>query len=326
MRALQFSAFGKPADVLELVDLPEPEPKEGQVRVRLSHRPINPSDLLYIQGKYGIIPHLPAIPGFEGAGRVDKVGKGVLGVAVKQRVVPMGVTGTWRGSVIAREGQLTPVPDNVSDQAAAQLGVNPVTAWVMVTKELDVKPGEWLLQTAAGSTLGRLVLQLAKVRGFKTINFVRRRDQVQEILDLGADAVICTEDPDPVGEVMKITRGQGVNAAIDAVGGQTGGRAAKCLRTGGTMLVYGLLSEERIPLDSGDMIFKGSTVRGFWLSRWYLNTPSDAVQATIREVIKMMGSGHLAPPVEKEYDLEQFKAAIANAEQPGRRGKVLLTG
>ena len=326
MRALQFATFGKPVDVLELVDLPEPEPKAGQVRVRLSHRPINPSDLLYIQGKYGIVPRLPAIPGFECAGRVDKVGQGVSIVAVGQRVVPMGVLGTWRGSVIAREGQLTPVPDNVSDQAAAQLGVNPVTAWVMLTRELDVKPGEWLLQTAAGSTLGRIVLQLAKLRGFKTINFVRRRDQVQEILDLGADAVICTEDPDPVGEAMKVTRGQGVHAAIDAVGGRTGGRAAKCLRAGGTMLVYGLLGDECIPLDSGDMIFKGSTVRGFWLSRWYQNTPGDAVQATIREVVQLMGTGRLTPPVEREYDLGDFKAAIAHAEQPGRHGKILLAG
>ncbi len=326
MHALQFSAFGKPETVLELVNLPEPEPKEGQVRVRLSHRPINPSDLLYIQGKYGIKPQLPAIPGFEGVGRVDKIGPGVTGVTLKQRVVPIGVSGTWQDSVIASVGQLTSVPDSVSDLAAAQLSVNTVTAWIMVTKELDLKQGDWLLQTAAGSALGRIVLQLAKIRGFKTINLVRRREHVQEIRSLGGDAVICTEDTDPVGEIMKITKDEGVNAAIDAIGGRIGAQAANCLQYGGTMIVYGALSEEPIPLDAGYMIFKRITIRGFWLSRWYQKTAQDVVQKTLQEVIQIMATGRLVPPVAKEYNLADFKAAIAHSERPGKHGKILLTG
>ncbi len=326
MRVLQFSSLGLPAEVLTLIDIPPPVPKRGQVLVHLTHRPINPSDLLYIRGVYGIKPRLPAVPGFEGVGHVDGVGEEVTDFQVGDRVVPMGVAGTWQESVIARPSQLVRIPDDVEDQVAAQLIVNPVTAWVMVMRELAIKPGDWLLQTAAGSTVGRIVIQLAKQQGFKTINFVRRREQVQELLDLGADAVICTEDPDPVGEVMKITRGQGVRAAIDAVGGQTGGRAAKCLQQGGTMLVYGLLSEERIPLDPGDMIFKESKIRGFWLTQWYQRTRPEEIRAVWNDLLKWMGGGQLVPPVDAEYDLAEFKAAVEHAEHPGRHGKVLLTG
>jgi len=326
MRVLQFNTFGQPAEVLTLTNVPPITPKRGQVQIHLTHRPINPSDLLYIRGVYGIKPRLPAVPGFEGIGHVDAVGEGVTEFQIGDRVVPMGVMGTWQEAVIARTSQLVRIPEDVDDQVAAQLTVNPVTAWVMVTKELAVKPGEWLLQTAAGSTLGRIVLQIAKQRGFKTVNFVRRPEQVKELLDLGADAVICTEDPDPVEEVMKITQGQGVFAAIDSVGGLTGARAAKCLRQGGTMLVYGLLSEERIPVDPGDMIFKGTTIRGFWMSRWYQQTPPQEIQSTWNDVLKMMAGGELVPPVEAEYDLAEFKAAIEHSERPGRHGKVILTG
>jgi NADPH:quinone reductase-like Zn-dependent oxidoreductase len=330
MRTIKFETFGEPADVLTVVDVPDPEPRQGkgQVRVRMTHRPINPSDLLFIRGQYGIKPRLPAVPGFEGVGRIDLIGEDSTAIETGQRVVVMGVPGTWQEMVITRATQLIPVPDDVSDQAAAQLTVNPTTAWVMLTKELALNEGDWLLQTAAGSTLGRIILQIAKLRGIKTVNFVRRPEQVQELLDLGADAVICTEEPEshPVEDVMKLTRGQGVHAAIDAVGSLTGARAAKCLQPGGTLLVYGLLSGERMPLDPGDLIFKESTVRGFWLSRWFQRTPPEEARTTMEEVMAMMAAGQINPPVEAEYDLADVAAAVEHAERPGRAGKVLLTG
>ena len=326
MQALQFTSFGEPQDVLNLTDVPELEPKRGQVRVRLTCRPINPSDLLYIRGVYGIKPRLPAVPGFEGMGQIDAVGEDVTDFRPGQRVVTVGVPGTWQETVVARPSQLIAVPDHVNDQSAAQLSINPVTAWVLITRELHLNQDDWLLQTAAGSTLGRMVLQIAALRGFKTINFVRRQEQVQELLEMGADVVICTEDQDPVHKVMQVTRGQGVPAAIDAVGGKTGARAAKCLAIGGTMIVYGLLSGERIPLDPGDMIFKQSTIRGFWLSQWYQQTSPDDVRVTWNDILDLMEGGQLIPPVEAEFELANFQDAIVHAETPGRQGKVLLIG
>lgn len=170
------------------------------------------------------------------------------------------------------------------------------------------------------------MLQIAQLKGYKTINFVRRKEQVLELLDLGADAVICTQDKDVVTQVMELTGGKGVNGALDAVGGSTGGLAASCLRGGSTMLVYGLLSMQSTPINNGEMVFKGTTVRGFWLTYWFRSTPQDEVIEVLLELMKLMTAGHLLPPVEAEYDLADFCDAIRHTERSGRCGKVILTG
>ncbi len=327
MRAIQFNQFGKPTDVLQLVDLPQPQPAPGQVRLRLTHRPINPSDLLTVSGEYGRLPPLPATPGLEGMGQVEKLGAGVKGLEVGQRVIPLGlIGGTWAEYGLADAQRLLPVPAAVSDQSAAQFVANPVTAWVMLEDLLDLKTGDWVLQTAAGSTLGRLVLQLAQLRGYKTVNFVRRREQVAELLTLGADVVICTEDKDVVQQVMTLTGGRGVKGALDAVGGAAGALAMGCLRPGGEMIVYGMLSFEPIPLHSGEMLFKGTSVRGFWLTHWLGSTPPGQVMPALRQLMQLMATGQLTPPVAAEYDLADFQQAITHAQTPGRSGKVLLKG
>src|ERR687889_738479 len=141
-------------------------------------------------------------------GEVAAVGEGVRNFQVGQRVIPLGIAGTWTEYLLAESTQLIPVPDSISDQTAAQFIVNPLTAWIMTVEELGLQPGEWLLQTAAGSTLGRVVLQIAKQRGFKTINVVRRREQGEELKSLGADEVICTDEEDLAGRVGEITGGR----------------------------------------------------------------------------------------------------------------------
>ena len=326
MRAIRFERFGPPAEVLHLMDVPAPEPGPGQVRLRLTHRPINPSDLLTVSGEYGALPRLPATPGFEGVGRVEALGEGTRGIAPGMRVVPLSAGGTWRESAVADAAMLVPVPDAVSDAAAAQFVVNPVTAWVMLEEELKLQPGDWLVQTAAGSTLGRLVIQLGRLRGYRTINLVRRPEQVDELLALGADAAFATGDGDVMARIKELTGGRGAAAALDAVGGETGALALRALRPGGTLLVYGMLGSEPLPLHNGEMLFRGLTARGFWLSHWFRKTSPAQVAATLGNLMQLMAGGELVPPVEAEYDLADFRAAIAHAERPGRQGKVLLTG
>ena len=163
-------------------------------------------------------------------GEVQALGPGVDSVPVGRRVVPLGVSpGTWAELMVVPAARLLPVPDGVSDEAAAQLVVNPLSAWVLVVDELDLQPGEWLLQNAAGSTLGRVVIQLARARGFRTINVVRRAEQGEELLALGADEVIVTDHEDVEERVREITAGEGVGKAIDAVGGELAGRIAAAL-------------------------------------------------------------------------------------------------
>ena len=328
MRAIRFSEFGPPARVLRLEDVPTPEPGLGEVRIRVTHRPINPSDLHLIAGTYGIRPTLPATPGLEGMGRVDALGDGVANLVVGERVIAMaGGPSTWAEHLIAPAARVVPVPDAVSDQAAAQFVVNPLTAWLLLTEELSVAPGDWLLQTAAGSTLGKLVLRLARHRGVRTIDVVRRRDQVQELLDLGADAVICTGDERVIDRVKEITGGKGIAGAIDSVGGPLAAQVARSLRRGGTLVVFGLLGGDPVmPLEIPDLLFKGATVRGFWLTSWFATRPPERIGSAIAEVMTLMAQGLMVPDVEAEYELADFANAIAHAERGGRRGKVMLKG
>jgi NADPH:quinone reductase-like Zn-dependent oxidoreductase len=326
MRAVRFDTFGEPADVLTVAsDLPAPQPGPGEVRLRLTHRTVNPSDLATIRGVYGIRPPLPATPGYEGVGVVEALGAGVNGLALGQRVIPLSAGGTWQEQVVARASLVLPVHDGVGDEAAAQFVVNPVTAWVMLTDVLRLREGDWVLQTAAGSTLGRLVIQLAKELGLRTVNLVRREEQRAELLALGADEVLCDDDPDLPERVRALTGG-GVDGAIDAVGGKTGKQAIACLERGATCVVYGWLSLRPIALDVSQMLFRNLTVRGFWLSTWFRERPPEVTREVLSRLMALMVDGALVPPVEARYDLAEVAAAVAHAERPGRSGKVLLTG
>jgi NADPH2:quinone reductase len=326
MQSVRFHEFGNPAEVLRVEEVERPAPGAGQVLVRMRARPINPSDVLTVRGLYGSLPVLPATPGLEGMGEVAELGEGVTHLRAGQRVIPLGVAGTWQEFIVAPAAQLIPVPDSVGDRTAAQFVVNPLTAWIMTVEELDLQPGEWLLQTAAGSTLGRVVLQIAKQHGFKTINVVRRREQAEELKALGADEVICTDEEDIPERVKEITGREGLHKAIDAVGGETGAAVVRALGRGGVMLVYGLLSGQPMPIDGGRMIFNTSTVRGFWLGDWMRTAPPERQHAVTTEMLRSMSSDEIVPPVEAEYPLAEVHAAVAHSERPGRSGKVLLVG
>jgi NADPH:quinone reductase-like Zn-dependent oxidoreductase len=148
--------------------------------------PVEASDLHTIRGRYGFTPEFPTVPGIESVGVIDELGSGADGLSVGQRVITIGVTGTWQEFVVANVERVLPVPAGMSDSTAAQLLSNPLTAVILTGEVLDVRPGEWLLQTAAGSIVGQSVIQLGVHFGFKTLNVVRRRSAVEDILALGA--------------------------------------------------------------------------------------------------------------------------------------------
>lgn len=329
MRSVRFERFGDPTEVLQVVEVDPPQPRPAEVLVRLTARPIHPADLLTVRGHYGIRPRLPATPGLESAGTMAAVGSAVRAVQPGQRVIPLtslDATGTWQEYIVVPETQLLLTPDRLADASAAQLIVNPLTAWLMLTQELSLAPGDWLLQTAAGSTIGRVVIQIGKLRDLKTINVVRRREAVAELKALGADEVICTADEDLAARVREITDGQGVTAALDAVGGETGGQVLRALAPGGVLLLYGGLSGKPVPVDAGRVIFRNLQVRGFWVSQWLKQALPEQRQPALAELLSLMAQGEIVPPVEATYDLADVREAARRAEQVGRHGKVLLLG
>ena len=221
--------------MLQVRDLPTPEPGRGEVRVRMLVSPVNPSDLLMVRGVYGRQPPLPAVPGFEGVGVVE-AGSGLLArLRMNKRVaVPNGAGGDWAEQVVVPARQVWPVPSGLTDEQAATFFVNPASALVMTRYVLRVPPGAWLIQTAAGSALGRMVIRLGRHFGFRTINVVRRREQAEELQREGADAVVATNEESLPERVRALTGEEGVRFAMDAVGGATGSEVAGVLgRAGG---------------------------------------------------------------------------------------------
>jgi NADPH:quinone reductase-like Zn-dependent oxidoreductase len=332
MRCVVADTMGEPSEVLHLETRPIPEPGPGQVLIRVAAVPVHASDLHTIRGRYGFIPEFPTVPGIESVGVIDELGSGTDGLTVGQRVITIGVKGTWQGYVVADAAQVLPVPAGMTNSTAAQVLANPLTAVILTGDELDVQPDEWLLQTAAGSTVGQSVIQLGAHVGFKTINVVRRRSAVDDILTLGGTAVICTEDEDLRERVTEIAGQDGVSKAIDCVSGQVGADVSRALAPHGELVVYGALSTHRqtdpdkltIPVFARSLIYETKTVRGFWLFRWFNETPKDRMAATITRTIQLADSGALRVPEGQPIPLEKFSEAVYLAEAPAHGSKPLL--
>lgn len=322
-RALRFHETGDPLQALRLEEVQLPEPGPGEVRLKMVARPINPSDLLQVQGVYGRKPPLPATAGLEGLGIIEALGEGVSGWRVGERVLPMGAQGTWADAILTPASNLVPVPDSLPEDQACQAVVNPLTAWLMA-EQLKLGEGQWLVQSAAASAVGKCLIQLAKARGFKTLCLVRRPDAVEELRATGADAVLCTEDADWLKAAEAALPKGMADAAVDAVGGSLGGDMVKLLKPGGTMLVYGALSMEPLQLPGGQLIFRTATVRGFWLTDWKKRAAQGEREAAMSALLAAMDAGTIQVPVEASYPLDRWRDAVAHAQKRGRAGKVLL--
>ena len=228
--------------------------------------------------------------------------------------------------------RLVPVPDGLDDPAAATSYINPLTAWALTRSSHNLKEGDWLLQTAAASSVGKFVLQLAQQYRFKTINVIRRREQETIIRNLGGNEVISTDDQDLRARLQELTAGKGVERAIDCVAGELGAEIARNLAPAGTMLVYGALSSHRqtdpskfiMPLFAPRLIYSTATVRGWWLPRWVPSQPLAEVRAATSDLLTMLSNGALTPPASVRYSFKNFQEAVRLADGEAGQQKVLL--
>jgi NADPH2:quinone reductase len=329
MKAVVFERFGEPSEVLQVRDVAVPGPGAGEARVRMIASPINPSDLLVVRGQYGRLPALPATPGFEGVGVVETCGAGLLkrlrGLRPGRRVAVLnGQGGNWQEQVVVPARQLVPIPDDVPDEQAASFFVNPATALVMTRWVLKVPRGSWLLQTAAGSALGRMVIRLGRHLGFRTINVVRRREQVEELLRVGGDAAICMGEQDLEERVNAITGGRGVPYVLDAVGGDTARAALRALAPDGRMLVYGTLANEPMTLETRWLMVGQKRLEGFWLSEWVQKQNIVTMLRLFRSITRLLREGILTTEMGATFAIDDIQAAARQAAAPGHRGKILL--
>ncbi len=325
MKRAEYAIRGPvPQDVIECVDFELPALEAGQALIAVEAAPINPSDVLTLTGQYGMLPPLPAIGGNEGVGRIVALADDVTSIAVGQRVLlPVGA-GTWATHLVAMAAKLMPLPNAGDPLQLSMLTVNPPTASLLLSEFVTLEPGEWVIQDAANSAVGGYLIQLAKRRGLRTVNVVRRESAVADVQAAGGD-VVLVDGPDLRHRIAEATDKAKIRLAIDAVGGLTTDRLAQSVAVGGTVVNYGAMSGEPCTVYPGSFVFRDVTLRGFWLAFWFRQSTPERQRELFTELATLVATGHLSARVHATYRVEQIKDAIAAAAAGERTGKVIVT-
>lgn len=326
MKAIRFARFGPAADVAELVDVPEPGPPEaGEVLVEVLASPINPSEFLSFEGRFGsYAPKLPAFAGGEAVGRVMAVGADVDHLKPGDRVLTQyGGRGSWRERLVTKADGMFPLSAEVGTLQLAMLGVNPATALNMLRNFVPLKLGDWVLQNAGNSSVGYNVSRLARRFGSRTVSIVRGEDQADQVRAAGGDAVVL-DGPDLPDRVSDAIGGAPIPLAFDAVAGNATRHLVNCVAPGGIAVIYGILSGGKSDIDATDILFRDVRLRGFWLTVWFRTTPHEEKRKVYEELASLMKDGTIDVPVDATYPMARFKEALAHSKEPSRRGKILL--
>jgi NADPH:quinone reductase-like Zn-dependent oxidoreductase len=326
-KCIKYYKFGSPQDVLRVENTNILPPKNGEVLVRMRMRPINPSDLIPIRGAYSHRISLPTIPGYEGIGIVEEVGPSVSHDLIGKRVLPLRGEGTWQEFVKVSAKWVVPIPSFMDENIAAQLYINPLTAWIICTEVLRLKPDDVLLVNACGSAIGRIFAQLSTILGFQMIAVTRNNTYTEELLRLGATYVINTSDILLHHTVMEVTNGRGVTAAIDSIGGSDGTELATCVGSKGIIITLGLLSG--VPVDWKRVLHKADvSVKMFHLRHWNEQVSVQHWHETFNRLIGLISQERLKlMNPDSHYDLSEVQEAVRVAENSKRnKGKIFLKG
>ncbi len=316
MRAIQISQFGNPSDVVRVVDLPEPPaPGAGEVKVAVELSPLNLHDLLLVSGQY-VRPPLPLVLGNEGIGRIVEVGSGVDTVEVGDLVVLPLLAGAWREQLVLGAEGLFRLPEGNVEQLSMVSG-NPATAGLILSEYADLEPGDWVVQNAANSGVGRSLIALAKTRGFRTINLARDESTLADLTKSGAD-IVHLDDASAAEDVRREIGDGRIALAVDSVGGDSAGRLVDLLSDGGRLVTYAAATGQPMSISAYSLIGKHVTVRGFSIADFDYATK---VLPVIHEAAPLVASGALFVPVAAVFELDDIQAAI---QQVLRGGKVLL--
>jgi trans-2-enoyl-CoA reductase len=326
MRKLQITAIGEPADVLELVEFQAPTPGPGQVLVEVQAATINASDFLYIGGQYFITPQPPSDVGAEGVGRVLAVGPGEDASLVGARVLilPTYRHGTWATHLIAATTDIVVVPDDIDTVQLAMVGINPMTALLMLRNYGNPStPDRWIGQTAGNSAVGEYLIKLARRFGWKTLSVVRR-EAAEQVRSWGGDRVVI--DDDSLESILaQSLSGTELDIVVDPVGGRAARQLVHHLRFGGTLVSYAVLSGQTASPGVLDLIGRHVNWTGFWLINWLRRTDTALVHSTYRELVTLVADGTLSARVDRTMRLEDWKDALIRTQgDRGREGKVVF--
>jgi mitochondrial enoyl-[acyl-carrier protein] reductase / trans-2-enoyl-CoA reductase len=323
IQQLVFAQVGKPSEVLKFVThrLAAPSLEAGEAWVRILAAPINPADLNLIEGSYGVKAALPATGGGEGCGVVEisLSSEFVAG----DLVMFLNRTATWASYVTVCGTGLFKLPQGIDPLQAAMLKVNPATAWRLLHGGAELNNGDFIVQNAGNSAVGRCVIQLARDLGVRTISFVRRTEVFEELRALGADHVLLDDDTG-LAAAMDLLGGATAAVAFNAVGGDSALRLMKLLRQGGGHITYGAMGRKPVTIPNGLLIFRDLQIRGLWVTRWIETASIAKVREVYTNLAARVTAGTLVQAVDSTYPLESFQLALTRLDAVDRKGKVLF--
>lgn len=321
-RHLSFSQFGSPGSVLKVEPFTLPALKNDEVLLEIQASPINPADLNFIEGTYGVKPELPATAGIECCCKVleslsENFSPGDL-------VIPLSRIGGWSDHAITDAKNLIKLPAGIDPLLAAMLKVNPATAYLLLTHFEALQPGDWVALNAANSGVGQCTIQLARHFGIRTLCFLRKTELISELKTLGATEVF-EDSPAGYQQALETLGNARAKLAFNAVGGDSALRIMKLLAQSGTHITYGAMAKKPLTVPNGPLIFQDIRIRGLWVTQWLRNADLPSVQKVYSELAELVLAGKLTQKVDSTHDLADFSEALKRLDQPDRDGKVLFS-
>ncbi len=327
MRAVMLYAYDGAPESLRVEARAVPRPERGQVLVKMSASPINPSDLMFLKGFYGVRKPLPVVPGWEGCGRVvasgdDWMSRWLLGKRVAC-ASPNRTDGTWAQYMLTSANRCLPLSDTIDDEQGAMLIVNPLTAWALV--DIARKRGlRAIIQTAAASALGKMVVRLCQHFKLEAIHIVRREEQAETLRQMGAVHVLNSQSDDFDKSLRKLAHELDARLAFEAVSGTLSAQVLRAMPAGSTLILYGALSESACMADPRDLIFERKRIEGFWLADW-LGGRSVLQQVRLGRQIQPLVPTLLRSEVHAKVSLDRIHEALQAYAQSMSAGKWLIT-
>jgi NADPH:quinone reductase-like Zn-dependent oxidoreductase len=326
-RIVRFHRLGGP-EVLQIEEVPSKEPKKGEVRMRVQAMGLNRAESMFMHGQYLEPPHLPATLGYEAAGVVTATGPEVDRNWVNKKVstIPafsMNEYGMLGDEVIVPVYALAEYPPQLTVTEATSIWMQYMTAYGALIEFGQLKKGEFALITAASSSAGLAAIAIVKAEGAIAIATTRKADKRDEVLSLGADHVIVTDEEDLVSRVRDVTGGAGARIIFDPIAGPLLEKLAQAASPGATIFEYGWLSEAPTPFPVLPAIAKTLTVRGYWLAE-IVSNPERFARGK-KYIYDKLKNGQFRPKIAKTFRFEDVAEAYRYLESNAQTGKVVLT-
>ena len=337
MRQVWITKRGGP-EVLQVREAPDPEPREGEVRIRVAASGINFADILARMGLYPDAPPLPTVVGYEVAGTIDRVGPGVAGLREGDRVGSLTRFGGYSDVVCVGAQQAFPIPEGISFEAAAAVPVNYVTAWIMLVTLGNVQAGDRVLVHAAAGGVGQAALQICRWKGAEVIGTASASKHAR-LKEMGVAHCIDYTSQDFLAETKRITGGRGVDIALDAVGGDSFQKSYRALAPLGRLYVFGASALAPGKTRNYVRAIRGLLAMGSWkpldlmnrnkgvhgVNVGHLWKQADRLRAMLGEIVGLVSDGTFTPVVDRTVPFDRAADAHAYMQDRKNFGKVLLT-